>query len=178
MPRLFVGIDLPADVKQRLLALAGGIPGARWQTEEQLHLTLRFIGDVNIHVANDISSSLGTLHMAPFEIALSGVGQFGDKRPHIVWAGLEESPPLLRLNAKVEQALKTLGLAAETRKYIPHVTLARMKNPPRSRVLQFLSEYGLFRTDFFTVSAFHLFESRLGSAGAAYRIISTFELAE
>lgn len=176
MPRLFVGIDLPADIKKRLMTLEGGVPGARWQTNEQLHLTVRFIGDVERPVANDIAARLDGLRMNAFDIRLSSVGQFGDKRPHVIWAGLDDTPPLYRLASKVEQALQRLGLPPETRKYTPHITLARLKNPSRDRVFQFLSNHALFQSPSFAVSSFHLFESHLGSAGAIYQIVSSYSL--
>ena len=176
MPRLFVGIDLPFHTKEHLASLEGGVPGARWQSEEQLHLTVRFIGNVEAPVANDIANALDGLHMEAFDLTLSGVGQFGDKRPHVIWAGLEQSPPLHRLAGKVEQLLQRLGLPPETRKYTPHITLARLKNPSRDRVFKYLSDHALFQVPAFTVSAFHLFESHLGSAGAIYQIVSSYPL--
>ncbi len=176
MPRLFIGIDLPLHVKDRLTSLAGGVPGARWQSEEQLHLTLRFIGDVEGPMANDIANALDGLEMETFDLTLSGVGQFGDKRPHVIWAGLEQSPQLHRLASKVEQTLQRVGLAPETRKYTPHVTLARLKNPSLDRVFNYLSEHALFQAPAFTVSEFHLYESHLGSAGAIYQIVSSYPL--
>ncbi len=166
MPRLFVGIVPPTPVKAQLLSLMAGVPGARWQTEDQLHLTLRFIGDVEGPVLADIELALRDIRVAAFDLKLSGVGQFGDKRPHVIWAGLVESAPLHRLAGKVEQVLQRQGLPPETRKYTPHVTLARLKNPNRGRVFQYLSDHALFRSDPFGVTSFHLYESHLASAGA------------
>lgn len=176
MPRLFVGIDIPSAIKSRLLSLSGGVPGARWQSEDQIHLTLRFIGDVETPLADDIVRSLSAITFDAFDIRLSGVGQFGDKRPHVLWAGVEENPSLRRLAAKVENNLQRTGLNPETRKYTPHVTLARLKNPPRQRVLQFLSNNGLFQSSAFLISEFHLYESHLAGAGAIYQIATSFPL--
>ncbi len=176
MPRLFVGLDLPETVKDRLLTLEGGIPGARWQDREQLHLTLRFIGEVEEPDMLELVNGLGALEMTPFALQLSGAGQFGDKRPHVIWAGVEENADLRRLAAKVEQVVQRKGFPPETRKYFPHVTLARLKNPTTERVFRYVADHSLFRSETFDVSEFHLFESHLGSAGAIYQIVASFAL--
>ena len=176
MPRLFVGLNLPEDVKDRLLSLQGGVPGARWQERDQLHLTLRFIGDVEEPDILELINGLGALEMAPFPMHLSGSGQFGDKRPHVIWAGVAENEELRRLAAKVEQVVQRAGFPPETRKYYPHVTLARLKNPSTERVFRYVADHSLFRTHTFDVSEFHLFESHLGSAGAIYQIVASFAL--
>ena len=176
MPRLFVGLDLPEDVKDRLLTLEAGVPGARWQDREQLHLTLRFIGEVDQPDVLDLVGKLGTLSMPGFSMKLSGTGQFGDKRPHVIWAGVEENAELRRLAAKIEQIVQRAGFPAETRKFYPHVTLARLKNPSTDRVFRYMAENSFFQSDEIGVSEFHLFESHLGSAGAIYQIIASFAL--
>ena len=176
MPRLFVGLDLPGSVKDRLLSLQAGVPGARWQDREQFHLTLRFIGDAEEPDLLDLVNGLGTLDMPSFTLRLSGTGQFGDKRPHVIWAGVDENSELRRLAAKVEQVVQRVGFAAETRKFYPHVTLARLKNPSTERVFRYVADHSLFRSDAFDVSEFHLYESHLGSAGAIYQIAASFAL--
>src|SRR5687767_12084204 len=156
MIRLFVAVELPETVRDRLLTLQGGVPGARWVNEDQMHLTLRFIGEVDDNVANDVDDALSGIRAPAFELELSGVGEFGGKNPRALWAGVRPNPALLHLQKKVETALQRIGLEAETRKFSPHVTLARLRGAPREKVVQFLSEYGLFASVPFRVDRFVL----------------------
>src|SRR5579871_5306281 len=109
MIRLFVALDLPQDVRERLLALGGGVPGARWSGAEQLHLTLRFIGEGNENVAHDIDDALITIRAPAFALELSGVGEFGGRNPRALWAGVKSSDALLHLQRKVETVLQRIG---------------------------------------------------------------------
>lgn len=177
MTRIFAAIDLPPSVRETLATLTIGIPGARWIEPAEMHLTLRFIGEVDGAAEDDVRMALsGVLH-EPFSVTLEGVGQFGDKAPHTLFVGVQSSDPLLRLAAKIEQALQRIGLPPETRRYTPHVTLARLKNGSRERVAQFLAEHGLFRAGPIPVETFELFSSYLGRSGAHYRSECTYALA-
>jgi 2'-5' RNA ligase len=144
-----------------------------------MHLTLRFIGEVDGAAEDDVRVVLGGVTQPPFSVTLEGVGQFGDKEPHTLFVGVQPSDPLRRLAAKIEQALQRIGLPPETRRYTPHVTLARLKsgNGSRARVAQFLAEHGLFRTGPFPVETFELFSSHRGRSGAHYRSECTYTLA-
>jgi 2'-5' RNA ligase len=168
MIRLFTAIGLPADLVTRLSLMQGGVPGARWSPPENLHLTLRFIGEVDEVVANDIDDMLTGLRAAPFDLALMGCGSFGSKDPHSLWIGVGPSPPLLHLVARIDSLLQRMGLAAETRKYTPHVTLARLKDAPAPRVQAFLADHAAFTAGPFTVNAFGLYSSHAGSQGRHY----------
>lgn len=177
MPRLFAALALPDLVRRSLIALRTGIPGARWIEEGSLHLTLRFIGEVDGAQALDIDAALAQVDGRGFAVTLAGVGQFGDKSPHTLWAGVEANEALVRLTAKIEQTLQRTGLPAEPRRFTPHVTLARLRDAPRARVAEFLSMHGLFRTGPFPVDEFILFSSHLGTAGAHYRAEAFYPLA-
>lgn len=168
MIRLFVGLDFPAPVRAELMALAGAIPGARWMSEEQLHLTLRFIGEVDERMAEEIDLALARIAAPAFELTLQGLGQFGDGAPHTLWAGVAPNEALTRLAAKVDSALRNAGFAGDNRRFTPHVTLARLKNVPLTGVMAFIAEHGLFRGAPFLVSAFTLFSSHLGHGGSHY----------
>ncbi|MFN9161444.1 MAG: RNA 2',3'-cyclic phosphodiesterase [Alphaproteobacteria bacterium] len=168
MIRLFTAIGLPADLVARLSLMQGGVPGARWSPPENLHLTLRFIGEVDEVVANDIDDMLTGLRAAPFDLALMGCGSFGSKDPHSLWIGVGPCPPLLHLVARIDSLLQRMGLAAETRKYTPHVTLARLKDAPAPRVQAFLADHAAFTAGPFTVNAFGLYSSHAGSQGRHY----------
>ena len=176
MIRLFVALTLPEMLKQRLALLGGGVPGARWISAEQMHVTLRFIGEVDNALFADIRSALAEAHVEPFDLRLHGVGQFGDRRPHSVWAGVEKVEPLMRLNQKIESALQRIGLKPEGRRYTPHVTLARIKGSPRDKVGEFLSRHALFATEPFPVEEFVLFSSKLSSEGSRYREEAVYPL--
>jgi 2'-5' RNA ligase len=174
--RLFVALEIPEAVRSRLFLLQGGVPGARWTTPDQMHLTLRFIGEVNEAVADDIDGALTGLRAPSFPLELAGVGEFGGNLPRALWAGVRPSRELHHLQKKVETAMQRLGLSPEERKFTPHVTLARLKNAPREKVMDFLSHYGLFASGPFEVTRFALFSSRLGGAGAVYNVERTYGL--
>ena len=122
MIRLFVAIRPPAEIRARLLAAMGGVRGARWQSEEQLHLTLRFIGEVDRHRAEDVDAVLAGVRQPGFEIALDGLGAFERRgEPTALWAGVSPQEPLRALHKKVDQAIARTGLAPERRVYTPHI---------------------------------------------------------
>jgi 2'-5' RNA ligase len=176
MHRLFVGIRPPAPVCERLLALMGGVSGARWQNEDQLHLTLRFIGEVDRHLAQDVHAALGSVHHPSFELSLSGIGAF-DRRsePTVLWVGVTPADPVKALQKKVEQALARVGLEPERRAFHPHITLARL--PRGAGTIQPLLEAsGGVSGPAFEVADFCLFESRLTAQGAVYAILERFPL--
>lgn len=178
MNRLFVGLALPEDVTRRLALLGGGIPGARWMGEDQLHLTLRFIGEVDGAQFDDIRLALGAVRSPSFRLALSGMGHFGEGRKlRALWAGVAPAPDLLGLQERVESALVRSGVPPETRKFKPHVTLARLKDAPVQRVMDFLGAHGLFLTEAFPVDAFHLYSSHPSSAGSVYDVEASYGLA-
>ncbi|MGQ0741971.1 MAG: RNA 2',3'-cyclic phosphodiesterase [Alphaproteobacteria bacterium] len=177
MIRLFVGLDLPEEVRAKLARLQTGVPGAKWAKPEQLHLTLRFIGEVDGVTANGIDDALLTIRGEPFALELAGVGEFGGRNPRALWAGVRPSEHLIHLQKKTESALQRLGLEAETRKFTPHVLLARLKISPRGRVMDFLTDHALFASGPFEVGRFILFSSQLGSNGAVYRPERVYALA-
>lgn len=168
MIRLFVAIDVPQSIRDRLVALQGGVPGARWSTSEQMHLTLRFIGEVNETVAHDIDDALTAIRAPSFDLELSGVGEFGGKNPRALWAGVKSNEALLHLQRKTETALQRIGLEPEQRKFSPHITLARLKAAPRDKVVQFLTHGSLFAAGPFPVTSFVLFSSHMTPNGSIY----------
>lgn len=173
--RVFAAIDLPAPIRRRLSALAVGIPGARWVPEESLHLTLRFIGEVDGVRLDDAMDALASVDAEPFDLRLEGTGHFETKRkPHTLWAGVASSAPLQRLHASVDMALQRVGFAPEGRKYQPHVTLARLKDTPPARLKEVLVTHGGLRTEDFRVDGFTLYSSFLARTGAQYRAEAAF----
>lgn len=179
MLRLFVAIELPEDLRLRLSSLAGGVPNANWVPEENIHLTLRFIGEVDEAVAEDIDEALSQIEAPAFELTLSGVGQFGGGRgSRVLWAGVERNDRLLHLNGKIESALVRIGLEREERKYSPHITLARLKKAPTDRIGRFLAENGLFRAGPVPVRSFALIVSHMTRHGSIYEPASHYPLIE
>lgn len=167
--RLFVALALPEPLRQQLSGLCNGLPGARWVAPENLHLTLRFIGEVEGHDAEDIDAALSGIHFPRFPLSLAGVGDFGDERRlRSVWVGVEPNEMLDRLQGKVEQAVQRAGQPPEKRKFKPHVTLARFKSHPGAKLESYFAERSLFRAAPFEVSAFTLFSSYLAHEGAIY----------
>jgi 2'-5' RNA ligase len=177
MRRLFLGLELPLSIKRKLLRLQGNLPGARWQTAEQLHLTLRFIGSVDEPREQAIRAIMARLRFAPFEIALQGMGRFGSgAHPRALWAGVVPEAPLAALNRRIERRLSAIGLPPGTSPFKPHVTLARFGR--RAGPLdEFMAAHGSFVTAAFPVRQVSLFLSITEESGACYRVIDRFPLA-
>ena len=179
MIRLFAAIALPESIRRHLSILCAGVPGARWQQYDQFHLTLRFIGEVDGALGNDISGALDGISMPGFDLALSGVGTWGDKRKsHALWAGVRPSEPLMRLRNKIENALVRAGVEPDRRKFHPHVTLARTGASPAHRIGEFIAGHGAFATQSFAVNEFVLFSSFLSHSGAIYTPEASFPLGD
>ena len=179
MHRLFVAIRPPEPVRARLIDLMEGISEARWQSEDQLHLTLRFIGEVEAPLADDIEVALRSVHHPRFELALSGLGAF-DRRGQAtaVWAGVAPHEPLKALHKKIDQALVRAGLEPERRAYHPHITLARFGRGGGGAALKpLLESAGGLSSPPFAVDEFRLYESRLTPAGAEYTAVARYPLA-
>lgn len=176
MIRLFVGLDFPPDVRQILASSLSGIPNARWVPAENLHLTLRFIGEVDEDVADDIHDQLATLRHAPFSLNIRGCGAFaGGHRAQTLWAGVELSPALEQLQEKVDRAVMRAGMPSEGRKYTPHITLARLKDGQTGRVQDYIAGNNLLRITC-PVDRFILFSSHLGRNDPQYRAEVTYPL--
>lgn len=174
MFRLFVAIRPPAPIRTFLIDRMGGVIGARWQDDAQLHITLRFIGEVDRHRANDIADALDTIRFTPFDIRLSGVGLFDRKGVvDALWAGVEPRDPIAALHRKVDRACVSTGLPPEERAYLPHATMARFGRNGGD-VDGFLAVHAGLASDSFTVDSFSLFESRLGTSGASYTPVADY----
>lgn len=176
MPRLFTALEIPRDAALSLSLLRGGLPGARWVDVENYHLTLRFIGDVEGHVADEIANALDRVRRPSFPLTLSGVGAFGQKKPHAVWAGVAASPDLYALQGEIGRICQRIGLTADPRKFTPHVTLARMKNAAPRDVAAYLSARGNFAAAPFRVNRFVLMSARESVGGGPYVVEEAWPL--
>ena len=165
MPRLFTGVEIPADVGQALSSLRGGLLGARWIDPENYHLTLRFIGDVDDVTAHEVADMLGRVQRGTFELHMEGLTSFGGRKPRAVVAQVAPARALLDVQAEHERLMQRIGLEPEGRKFTPHVTLARLRDSSSWQVADYLSARGYFRTSPFRVSRFVLFSPRTSVGG-------------
>ena len=167
--RLFVAIALPEELRARLTRLQQGVPAARWVDPDNLHLTLRFIGEADGGQAHDLDTALTQVRAARFEVTLAGVGRFGQgRKARALWVGVAPALELDRLQRRVEQAVQAAGFAPEGRKFKPHVTLARLKGDPGSRSADYLAYHAAFRAEPFEAREFVLYSSLLAQAGAIH----------
>ena len=176
MPRLFTGLEIPEDTAFDLSFMQGGIPGARWIDPTNFHLTIRFIGDIGDTLARDVTHALDGVDIKPFGLSLKGVNFFGGSKPHSLYVGVEDNGELRRLQAIHERLFQVLGLPAEGRKFMPHVTLARLKNPDPRALQRYVELHNLYRSKPFEVHQFVLFNSRPLRGGGPYGIQESYQL--
>jgi 2'-5' RNA ligase len=178
MYRLFIAVDLPETVKNSIRAICGGLPDARWVDVRQLHLTLRFIGEVGSEMFNEIKNSMGEVSETCFNLALKGIGCFPPKKsPRVLWVGIENNETLIRLADKVERVLVEInGLEPEHRKFSPHITIARFRESTPAKIAEYLDRHSSFYTESFPVDAFHLYSSTLTRAGAEHKLEASYPL--
>ncbi len=177
MFRLFVGLAVPDPIPEKIARICHGLPGARWVEPENYHLTLRFIGEVDRHAAADIDGTLQRIDAEPFSLSLRELGTFGQgRKTRALWTGADASRELVHLQSKVESAVVRAGQAPETRKFLPHLTIARFREAHPDRIRSFIERNAMFRAGPFTVDHFVLFESHMGKGGAHYEELATYPL--
>jgi 2'-5' RNA ligase len=174
--RLFVAIRPPEPIRDLLVDAMDQSADFRWQDDEQLHITLRFVGEVDRPAADDLADALGLIRAPPLELRIAGVGRFEQRNSGALWAGVEPKPPLAALAAKVERACQSIGLAPERRAFHPHITLARWKGRRTREVHGFLERRAGLASPPFAVDRFILFESRLSRHGAHYEEVAAYPL--
>ncbi|MEE1656668.1 RNA 2',3'-cyclic phosphodiesterase [Microvirga sp. CF3062] len=177
MPRLFTGIEIPAEIGLALSSFRGGLPGARWVEPENYHITLRFIGDIDERMADDVASILGERRQrAPLSITIDGLDSFGGSKPRAVFARTSGNGELNELQGEQERLLRQVGLAPETRKFTPHITLARLKQASPIDVANYIATRGHFPKLTFTAHRFVLYSSRASVGGGPYVIEAAYPL--
>jgi len=176
MPRLFTALELPAGAGLAVASLRGGLPGARWIPPENYHVTLRFIGDVEPPTAARVADALDEVRASPFSLTLSGVGAFGTRQPHSVYAGVNGGPALAELAGEHERLMRRLGLPPETRRFTPHVTVARLKGAAETEVAAWLAARSGFAAPPFAAHRFVLMSSRASKGGGPYVVEAAYPL--
>lgn len=176
MPRLFAALEIPHQAATHMSMLRGGLPGARWIDMENYHLTLRFFGDIEHHLADEVADALSRVHRRPFTVGFSGLGAFGGKKPRSLFAVPTACAELTDLQADIASICRKLGLAPDPRKFTPHVTLARLRNATPAAVANYLSARGAFYVPPFKVSQFALMSSRDSVGGGPYIAEETYPL--
>lgn len=177
MLRLFTGLSLPILLRQRLTVMQGGIEGARWTERDNFHITLTFIGEVDEMTAETIDEALSPIRTEKFSLRLKGTGSFAQgKYPKVLWMGVEQNDVLHRLKEKIDRALMAAHVPFENRKYTPHVTLARFKNPDEAKVAEFMQQHNLFSSESFEVDEFILYRSHQTKNGPVYEPLKEYAL--
>ena len=174
MLRLFTGLELPTLVAEDLKLMQGGIMGAKWVDPNDFHITMRFIGDIDVGLGREVALALDRMELKPFSITLKGIDVFGGKKPHAIIAHVEESAELRRLQQSQERICQSLGLEPEPRKFIPHVTLARLRDADPIALQRFIESHALYRSGTIRVERFVLFSSRPSRGGGPYAVEETY----
>jgi 2'-5' RNA ligase len=178
MPRLFTGLEIPPDIATELSMLRGGLTGARWIDIENYHLTLRFIGDIDERTAGDVFSALERVRRPALRVTLDGLSTFGGDRPRAIVARVKPEPPLVELQAEHERLMRRIGIAPEPRKFVPHVTLARLRAASSMAVADYLGGHGYFPARSFEVLRFVLFSARASTGGGPYVVEAAYPLGD
>ncbi|MDK9705759.1 MAG: RNA 2',3'-cyclic phosphodiesterase [Desulforhopalus sp.] len=177
MIRLFIAVSIPPSIKDEIAGLGRAIPGARPVPVEQMHLTLKFIGEVEGSRLLDIQGALTEISLPEFVLSLRGVGTFPPRgTPRVLWAGVQPTDKLTILRQAIDKKLAAIAIPREKQKYSPHLTLARLNAPPIHRLQQVLAGNAFLQTPEFTVSAFALYKSQLTQRGAIHTLITSYPL--
>lgn len=175
--RLFVALPLPDGIVARLNLMCSGIPGARWVEPANMHITLRFIGEVDEDAAEEINYNLSHIEAPGFDLELQGLNTFGQGfKAHALWVGVALTPALAHLQSKVDSAVTRAGQPPEGRRFTPHVTIARLNKPETGRLQSFIEGNNLFKAGPFTVDTFTLYESQTGKGGPVYTALEDYPL--
>lgn len=176
MIRLFTGISIPEDLSADLASLRGGLPSARWVEPADYHLTLQFIGNVEEHIAEELDAELDRLRKAPVDVIADSLLVFGGNKPRSVVIGLRPTPSLVDLQASHSRILKRLDIPFDGRKYVPHITIARLKATSSAAVAEYIDSRGYFRARSFIADKFILYSSAKSTGGGPYQAEAEYEL--
>lgn len=180
MSRYFLAIPIPDDITKSLVGLQNGIEEAQWARPEKLHITLRFLGQIEEETAKKLQNSLKSLEHKKFEISLSSVGMFLENfQPAFLWAGVDGADFVKELKKKIDDNLKHYALPPENNadlEYVPHVTLAKIADPHKAEVVQFLEANKTYKSASFLVESFLLIRSE-GNPSIPHTVYEEYGLA-
>jgi RNA 2',3'-cyclic 3'-phosphodiesterase len=177
MIRLFAAIAIPPDIADGLVRRQQGVPDAAWRPTEAFHITLRFMGEIDEAMADDLDAELSVISGEALTLELEGVGSFQDgDNIHAIWAGVAENEPLRRLASRCESAARKAGLAPDRRTWKPHVTLAYLNHPAPAPVAAWVQSHNLLKSPPFRVTSFGLYSSRMGRDGSRYHLEREYPL--
>ncbi len=176
MPRLFTALELPERIASHMALARGGVVGARWLEPEDYHITLRFVGDIDARTAHDIAETLGDIRRPKAHVRFEGLSWFGGDKPRAIVAKIKADPALMDLQAEQERRFRRIGVQPETRKFTPHVTLARVRGVAQAAVADYLSSRGALGAEAFTAERFVLYSARDGSGGGPYVVEAAYPL--
>ncbi|WP_138430589.1 RNA 2',3'-cyclic phosphodiesterase [Fodinibius saliphilus] len=175
--RLFIAIPIPNSAKKKLAELQNAMEGVRWQSQNQLHLTLKFLGETEVEKAEKLQKRLSKIQHPVFSLVIKGMGFFSQgRKPRVLWAGIVKNKRLAELHNKIEQLCAAMGFKTEVRPFKPHITMARLKGCSKQKVTSFINEYKQFQLPRVRVSEFVLYESKLSSEGATHHRLKTINL--
>jgi len=177
MPRLFTALELPEAIVSQLALVRGGVVGARWLEPEDYHVTLRFIGDIDARAARDVAETLGDVRRPKAFVRFEGLSWFGGDKPRAIVAKVKADPALMDLQAEQERRLRRIGVEPETRKYTPHVTLARLRRVSQAAIADYLAARGGLQAEAFMAERFVLYSARDGTGGGPYVVEAAYPLA-
>ena len=176
MPRLFTGLELPETISAQVALTRGGVVGARWMDPADYHITLRFVGDVDGQMAHDVAETLADIRRPSIAIRFDGLSWFGGDKPRALVARIRPDPALVELQAEQERRMRRIGVAPETRKFSPHVTLARVRGVGARAVADYLATRGVLMVEGFTAERFVLYSSRESRGGGPYVVEAAYPL--
>lgn len=168
MSRLFAGLEIPSEISDRLALMRNGLKKARWIEPSDYHVTLRFFGEIDADLANDIGTLFGTFHKPVLSLTIDGLDAFGGTKPRAIFARIKANPQLDALQNSIEQMAQRAGCAPETRKFTPHITLARVNNISSTAIAAWLSHTGNFTSQPFDIDRFAMFSARPSRGGGPY----------
>lgn len=176
MPRLFAGVEVPETIREQLEDMAVPLPGARWIDAEDMHITIRFAGDIDNRTADEFAELLAGIAIAPFQVRLTELAAFGGREPRALYAGVDGGDRLDALHRAADRAARSVGIAPEPRSWKPHVTIARLRGTSSEQVARFLGSRARLVTEPFWVDRFVLFSSRPIVGGGPYVIEEAYPL--
>lgn len=173
--RLFIAIELPDKIKRKLAGLRRDIPGVRWVPQEQLHLTLLFLGELEEERLELLCTALERIAAVPFNLRLTRPGCFPRAgNPRVLWFGVDAQPALERLAQRVKTAVASCGIAVEERPFCAHITLARIRQPAAVELKDYTAHPAAIKFPPLAVREFVLLESRLTRQGAQHLLLRVF----